>query len=416
MFLKISERNVVFVLMIFIAFSVICRYYNTINIGMGGEQYIQYMLYFETLLSLPLYIYTYKNYSSCMYKSSNKWIRLVGVYVVLDVLNAILFADAVNSVIPDMVFWLFFISMFYMGSSEKMWGCFASVSLGIMLLTSYMSIREITTLAFNYLRENNNPDSYIYGIQMGFAPVTFVLVFFLLKNYKYQTMLSLGIFGLNFILQFFFQKRLPLFRMFLFILLLVYLINTYKYICHKKILLCLIAVSAIISLSLIPNEYYSATLDRFRSEGSISKTTSSDDRYLFCKNILERSLDSPTKLLFGHGTGSAILGDFGDKQVKVNGRMVNGVTSIEIGAVTIISRYGVIFFFLIYGYICKILTKYKTIKNNPLSLACWSYLLIFFVMSIIGESFPEIDTPITTLLVAGSIGYLSCPSSRIKIL
>ena len=67
-----------------------------------------------------------------------------------------------------------------------------------------------------------------------------------------------------------------------------------------------------------------------------------------------------------------------------------------------------------YGYIFILLTRYKKYKREPLAKACWLYLMVFFIMTSFGESFPSVRGVVSTMTLAGVMGYLSYFNYRKK--
>ena len=394
-------------------FSIVCRYLAAINHA-GGERYIQYMLYMEAIICIPLLVYSINNDRSNLFLSGKQFITFVAIYMIFEGVNQIIFIGNLSYLFPDAVFWIFFISMFCFGASKNMWKSFIPVALIIISFTSFYTLYEFATLNTSYIIGQRDENSYIYQIQLGFAPATLLLVYSLLCKKKTYFTISILVFGLYFVLQFFFQKRLPLLRISLFLIVLLYIISKFSSSNQKVKTYILVITVAVVSIMLIPEEYYNATIDRFFQGGSVEQTTKTDERYLIVEKALVVTTNSLRTLLFGQGLGGYILGDFYGKFLNVNGRQVDGIAAIEVGAATIIMRYGFIFFFVLYGYITRQLVSFRKYKKNPLAIACWSYLLVFFIMSLIGESFPGVDTPLNTLLVAGSMGYLSSPQSRVN--
>ncbi len=404
-------------LMVFFAFTIACLYFSVVMRAFDlREVFARYILYVEAALCLPLLLYGANNYSKELLPSAKKWIKIVQIYLLFEVINTLLFSFGHSELLADGVFWLFFIGMFFLGSSEKFWSFILSYSSIIVILTMILSIVELTTMSVSYLnlRGMRDESSYVYDIQIGFEATIILLTYYTLTKQTKGTVIAMVAFAFYFMLQFFFQKRLPLFRMTTATIVLLWILShSFSIGKMSKIIVVLIGV-LILAFSFVPDEYFEATYDRFFSGGSISKTTESDNRYLIAEKAIDVTSSDPRTFLFGNGLGSYLLGKFYGKEVPVNGRMVEGIGVIEIGFATFFMRYGVVFVLLIYGYLFSLILKWKRFKGNQLAMACWLYLLIFTMMSMIGESFPYVNTPYHTLLVAASMGYLSSFNSREK--
>lgn len=405
-------------LMIFFGFTIACLYLSVVIGGPLGnpEIYTHYILYIEALITVPIFIYGYNKHSRDLLPHARNWTIAVLAYLFFELINTLLFSFDHSELLVDGVYWLFFFGMFYLGASKQFWKFILSYSVIIVVATMIATIFELTTMNVSYLsmRSHGDESSYIYKIQLGFESIIILLTYYTLTKQKKGTLIAAIAFSLYFILQFFFQKRLPLFRMSLVTVLFLWIVNR-SFTASKMLKNSVVMIGVLVlAFSLVPDEYYEATYNRFVSGGSISNTTETDGRYLIAGKAISTTMENPRTFMIGNGLGSFVLGYFYGKEVRVNGRSVEGIGVTEIGLATYFMRYGIIFIFLIYGYLIILLLKRKRYKGNPLSLACWLYLLIFTFMSIIGESFPYVNTPFHTLMVAASMGYLSSYNSRKK--
>lgn len=402
-------------LMIFIMYSVASRYLSAINRFSGGERYIQYLLYIEVAISVPLLIYSFSYYSNNFKKNTTQWVSISLIYLLLfELVNTFIFNSIHTYIVGDFAFWCFFFSSFFLGSSEAFWEKFFSYSLVILVFTSLVSVLELSTSSFSYIRGEWDESSYLYDVQIGFVVLHMLLAYFILSRQRRNLIILLTVFVLYVVLQFYFQKRLPLFRILLIMLSLIYITRIWFKISKAAYITLVGIVVVVISLNLIPREYYNATLDRFYERGDISETASSDSRYMIAERAISYTVEDPKALLFGQGLGGTLTGNFYGKTIHENGKEINGIAEIEVGAVTIFFRYGIVFFLILFGKMISLLRKVNLYKNNPLALSCWAYLLVFVIMSFVGESFPGSATPIHTMLVGGSLGYLSSPHAKRK--
>ncbi len=402
-------------LMVFFAFTIACLYLSVVRGALGyGEVFIRYILYLEALVAIPVFIYGRSHHSHKLFNNSRSWGLVITIYLGFEVINSLLLNGGEGELLADGVFWLFFLGMYYMGASEEFWKYILSYSLIILVVTMVMSAIELTTMNVSYLslRGQRDASSYVYNIQLGFESVIILLAYYTLTKQKKATIVAAVAFAFYFMLQIFFQKRLPLFRMTMATLLFLWLINR-SLSFSKTAKTTAIIIGVLIALfSFVPDEYYQATYDRFFSGGSVMKTTESDSRYLIAEKAIKVTSENPWTFLFGNGLGSYLEGNFYGKQVQVKGRSVDGIGVIEIGFATLFMRYGVIFVILMYYKLFKVLLYRRKYAGNHLAMSCWLYLFVFTVMSMIGESFPYVNTPYHTLMVAASLGYLSSSSSR----
>lgn len=394
--------------LLYISYSILCRYLYAINRFSNGEVFIQYSLYAQTLLCIPFLYYAYNQYKINFCQKNMIWITFSMFYLfIVELLNTLFFSDVYNYIIPDMVFWCFFFSMFLLGASEKFWEMFMAYAVLIVLFTCFASIFELTTKTYSYMRDAWDNESYLYDVQLGFSVLHIILVYFVLTKQKHNRKITIVAFAFFFILQFIFQKRLPLFHNFLIIVFLFYVSRRFvKKITMKYMFLVLLVVT-LLSVFFIPDKYFNATVERFTERGNVTKTVETDTRYLIAGRAVSRTLDNSKTILFGQGLGGTLLGNFGGKTIKYQGKEISGIVEIEFGAVTVFYRYGIIFFIVIFGKIIMVLLQFGKYRNNPLSITCWTYLIVFLIMTMVGESFPGVSTPIFTLMVAGSLGYLS---------
>lgn len=399
--------------MIYIVYSVVCRYLFAINRFSGGENYIRYMLYIEVAISVPLLFYSFSHYSKDVTPRNKSWAIFSLVYLLgLELLNTFLFSSIYSYVVVDFVFWCLFFAMFFLGSSEDFWKMFMTYAVIILLFACAESVLELATNTFTYIRGAVDESSYLYDIQMGFDVLQIILVYFVLTKQKTLTIITLVAFAFYFVLQFLFQKRLPLLRILLIVFFLIYASRSWLSRTRMKSLYVIIAIVAVVAVSLIPAEYYSATKERFFERGSVAETTETDSRFLIAGRAISHTFNNPKNLLIGEGLGGTITGDFIAKTINANGKEVDGIAEIEVGAATIFFRYGILFFIPLFFKFLEVLFKFKRYQRNPLALSCWVYLAVFIIMTFIGESFPGSQTPINTLMVAGSLGYLCSPYSK----
>lgn len=407
----LRHEKIILTLLLFLVYSILCRYLVSIT---DNGRYLGYMLILEAGIVIPLLFYV-KKYSIFLLKNSSDWMKLCCVILFFELINALIFLEHYDYVIQDAVFWLFFFSLFLLGANQHFWDYFIPCCVMVLIVFSLLSLLEIVTGNFDYMmfRGGVVEGSYLYDIQAAFAPAGMVTTYYILSNRRKETIAMLFVFFFYFILQFFFQKRLPLLRVLLCVIFMLYTIRTMFPIKKSIGIVFVLIISSIVAFIFIPKDFYDATINRFFQGGTLSETAQSDGRYLIAEKAMALTFDNVRSLLFGQGLGGYIEGDFWGKSIILSGRTVEGISEIEVGAVTILLKYGILFLFLLYGYMASLIFKYKSIRKDALSQACWAYLAVSFIMSIVGESFPGVATPFSTALLAASMGYLSSKNSRI---
>lgn len=404
-------------LMAFLVYSIICKYLQAINRQSNGGVYLQYMLLVETLLCIPLYYCCKKKYSRFVSPAGNNFISFIVIYLSFEILNTMLFSPTWYYIRIEAVYWILFIGAFYMGANREFWKYLTPTILFSLLLSSVLSLSEISTGTLSYIRaETNgiNMDSYLYDIQIGFTACSFALIYYVLKDCKYKRMIAIGAFVLYVCLQFFFQKRLPLARVFVTICVLLYIVKKYRNnIKISKLYICGILALMVGAITYVPQELISATIDRFFEGGTASATVSSDSRYIIMNKALETNFSSPISFLFGHGLGGCVLGDFEGKMINIGGVAHDGLSEFEVGWACYFFKYGIVFILMFYSFILRKLWQLKSYLSDPLALACWGQVLITTLFSILGESFPNVSVPFSTFLLASSLGYLSLNTRNI---
>lgn len=406
---NVFQRKMFLVLFVFLSFSVLCKY---LAITKESTVYIQYNLYFELLLCIPLFCYAQKNINRLKIRYNSQWYQTFRLFLIIEFLVGIVYSGVLSFIVGDTAFWIFFLALFFLGMSREFWRFFFPFGLVIAIFTSFLSIQEISSGAMTYLRDAFFEDSYLYKINQGLAPIAMVAIYYTLLKKKYYALLSIVIFVFFIALQFFFQKRLPLLRCSLYVVFFFFVLK-HSFSTRKRIGIIIISIIVLlVGLFFVPSELSSATIDRFFESGSISKTTQNDDRYLIAAKVVDETLSNPRSILVGQGIGGFLLGDYCGKTIIINGKTTLGIIGFEIGSATLLFKYGVIFFFLYFGYIFRLLLQYKKYLKDPLTMSCWVYLMVYFMMTLIGESLPDVDTPLVTCMVAGSIGWLSSSNSK----
>lgn len=408
------EKFILYGLMVFSVFSILAYYYLAIK----NDIVFSRMLQIEAIICIPLFFYSYKRNYSCYSIQTRRWaIGGILFYMGFEIMNTLLFAPIHESMISEVVFWFFFLAMFFMGSSEKYWSLFLKFGLIILLVTVFLSLIELMFSNFSYIRGQKDEDSYLYQIQVGFAPLELLLCYYLLtiKKYKKQALFVIFVFGFYLVLQFMFTKRLPLIRCILIMALLLYVLKDSYKVGKSFLITVLILTTAVVAYrDFVPKEYSIATFERFNQYGSTSSTIEQDERYLILNKAMGETFSSPRKIIFGHGLGGVATGYYYGKYIEVNGAEIPGLSSFEIGSAYLIFKYGIIFYIIMYGYIFILLTRYKKYKREPLAKACWLYLMVFFIMTSFGESFPSVRGVVSTMTLAGVMGYLSYFNYRKK--
>ncbi len=408
-----SEKRVINILMAFLVFSFLAYFFSAINIR--GQ--ITLLILGEGLLCVPLLVYSSKKYSNSFTSSTRLWCYSIMGYMVLEAFNSLLFNPDHFEIYADIILWIFFLAVFYLSASKFFWHNFFKWAMAIMIIASLLSLVELYFGNFSYMRGEWDDNSYLYSIQLGFNPIVLVLGYNLLSRHKRGTILSIIIFVFYIVLQFYFQKRLPLVRGALIVFLLLYILR--KEMNFKKVIpraFLIVTISAIGLFYFVPKEYSAATFDRFYEGGTIEETAEEDARYMILEKAMDVTFSSPRTALFGQGLGGVVKGFFyGKTIISPDGREMDGLSSFEVGAGFIVFRYGLIFFFIIYGYIARLLLRLKRYRGDPIAMSCWLYLLVFFIMNFVGESFPGVYDGLNIAMLAATMGYLSSfnPSRQI---
>lgn len=400
-----SKNRFFFLLMAFSAYSLMAYFLN----ALGVKAQFSIILLGEGLLAIPLLVYGYTHFSNRFNSSTRRWCLFVLLYMVFEFFNSFLFTPAHDTYIKEIVFWLFFLSIFLLSSSKVYWSYLLKWSVGIVVLASVLSLYELLFNNYSYIRGEWDENSFLYNIQIGFAPFLLVLCYSLLVKDKRNIIITIIVFVFYIGLQFYFQKRLPLARCLLSIVLLLYVLGTNlkmsKFL-PSVVLLLTIIIGGLVFI--VPKQYVDATIGRFTQEGTVQQTTQDDIRYLILERAMDVTFSSPRTAIFGQGIGGVVLGDFYTKTVKdSNGNERPGLTQFEVGAAHITFKYGLVFFFVMFGYMLRLLLRVRYYKKDPLAMSCWLYLTIFFVMCFVGESFPNVFSVLTTVMTASSMGYLA---------
>lgn len=402
--LSFSNRLLYLGTMVLIVCSVLGFYYKAI----GQPGLLSFVLRVEAIGGVLILYYAYNKHHSLHTQGTIRWTFLIFAYMLMELFNAMLFAKYREDYF-DIVLWIFFVAMFYLGSSPNYWKYYLRWGLFAMIIASFLSLSELLFGGFSYLRGQWDEDSYLYSLQIGFIPVPLFLCYYILnQKKKYYTLFSIFIFLFYVILQFIFQKRLPLLRIVIIIVALFYILRARYSLAKRTRMATLLLIAVIISIVfLVPRQYYTATSQRFFQHGTAEQTVQQDERYLILDRAMEVTFDSPRTVFLGQGLGGVVPGYFYGKTVTVNGREMDGLSGFEIGAATLWFKYGIFFVLIIYGFMAKLLLRYRDYKKDPIALSCWLYLLVFFIMNFIGESFVSTHTVITTATLAPSMGYLS---------
>lgn len=411
----VKENWIINALMVFSIYSIAAFYYGALDIRI----FMYLMLYIEAIICIPLLFYS-KSHFGIFFKEKTRLWAFIGIlgYMIFESMNTLMTSSVHDSIIRELVFWIFFVAIFFIGNSELYWSKFLKTAVLILLITSALSLYELMFSNFVYLRGQWDDNSYLYGIQVGFEPLVLLLCYYILtfKKNRMLALLVISIFVFFVVLQFIFQKRLPLVRCVMILAMLYYTMRErLKGSRALTISILLIMILFVGYKYLVPQEYAVATSERFTNEGSLSNTINNDNRYLIVEKALAETFDSPWRALFGRGVGGIALGNYYSKTVEINGVERPGLSTFEVGAAYIIFRYGLVFFFIMYGTIFKLLLRYKKYKNDPLALSCWMYLSIFFFMTIIGESFPSVRGVLSVMLLAAAMGYLSSFNRRTSL-
>ena len=329
--------------------------------------------------------------------------------MIFEFFNSFFFTPYHDNYLNETVFWIFFLAIFYLSALKVFWSYLYKWGTAILILTSVLSLYELLFTNFSYIRGEWDENSYLYNIQIGFTPLLFILSYSLLVKDKRKSIISVIVFVFYFVLQFYFQKRLPLARCLLSIVLLVYVLRTRLKL--SKFIPTMVLILAIVITGLViftPKQYVDATIGRFTQEGSIQETTQDDIRYLILESAMDVTFSSPRTAFFGQGIGGVAKGNFYTKTYKdSSGNLLDGLSIFEVGAAHIVFKYGVVFFVVMFGFMLILLLRVRYYKKDALALSCWLYLLVFFIMSFVGESFPYVYSVLTTVMTASSMGYLA---------
>lgn len=407
---RLQEDKVENILLYFLMLFLVYSLFAYMLLGLHIEIAFQIMMRLEGIIGIALLYYGFRNRKAFPQQTLH-WCIFIVVYLILEIVNSSLYAEVHTPIIGEIVFWLFFFGLFLYGASDSFWTKYTKWGVVIVLIACVLSLIELYYGNFTYLRAERDTDanSYLYKVQIGFVPLFLLLGYYLLEKKKNTSVFMIIAFVLYVILQFIFQKRLPLVRCVMTVIMLLYVlkgrIGFSKTIPNAILLFSIILIGVI---SFAPKEYVNATMDRFTKEGSVSQTAQDDERYHITEDAMTLTFSTPRTILFGQGLGGAVRGYFWGKTViDKTGKEMDGLESFEVGAANAIFKYGIIFFIAMYGFILKLLLNFKKYRHDSLALSCWLYLFVFFVFNFIGESFPNYNSIIFTAALAPCMGYLA---------
>ena len=406
--LSSEEKKLFLSLMIFLICSVLGYFFKAV----GQPLLFSVVLRVEVIGGILLFWYSYSKYNHLFSQQTRRWTFFVFVFLILEFGNAMLFAQH-RSGSYDFFKWVFFMGMFYIGATPKFWMYFLKWGIIIMIIASVLSAMELIYGGFSYMRGEWSEDSYLYQLQAAYAPIMLLLSYYLFTPHKKYTLITITLFAFFVILQFYFQKRLPLLRIVLTIVVLMHFLRKKSGFTKQfRMIVLLVIVTVVGIVYFLPKQYYEATIDRFFERGTMEQTVEQDARYQILNSAMEATFSSPRTVFFGQGMGGYITGYFWGKKVVVNGNEVDGLATFEIGPACMWFQYGIFFVVLVYGFMARLLFGIKKYKRDSLALSCWVFLLVFFIMNFVGESFPTIHTVLMTATVAITMGYLASFNRR----
>lgn len=288
--------------------------------------------------------------------------------------------------------------------SEFKSGLLILLFIGLVLNILAIGIQE------SFMRDLNTGPILAYKIQHLLVPA----IFFIYQQDRLtiiQKRLVIVSFILLFIEQFLFQKRLPIARIFLIILVLSYAYAFLKIYgsnlamvlrAHlRNILIASIIIGAMSIIGLDLLQYGIATFDRFFLEGNFSETLESDDRWKIGE-IIMLNLQESNQLLFGKGFGGVVYHDsfFLDIEDGIKYRSAS-----EMGIPTIFLKGGFVLLLIIMTIVFKALKSYKYAKQNTFLFSCWSFLFVWTIF-LYSEGFIVSINSLNDLILGYSIGVL----------
>ncbi len=289
---------------------------------------------------------------------------------------------------------------------------YQEIKSGLLILLSIGFVLNLIAIGVqdSFLRGLNNGPSLAYSIQHLLVPSIFFI--FQQKNLsKRQIQLVIGSFFLLFIEQLLFQKRLPLARIFLIILIFSYASSFFRiygsnfskviksYFKNGLIILITIIVLSFIGLNIF--QYGVATIDRFFSGGSLNETIESDTRWEIGRIIME-DLKNTDQLLFGKGFGGVVYNNSFIREIEDGLRFRS---ASEMGLPTIFLKGGWILLFIVVVLIFKALSTFKYAKTNNFLFSCWVIVFVWAIF-LYSEGFIVSIFSVNDLILGYSMGLL----------
>lgn len=249
-----------------------------------------------------------------------------------------------------------------------------------------------------------------YKLQIILFPSVFY-VFFLDKLTRYQKRVVIFSFLLLFLEQIVFQKRLPLVR-FLVYLILIFLFRQYLAVYGRGLILKIklyfgslwVFGGLIIILGFGGVQiatYWEATLERFFAAGDIASTYESDAR-LKIGEIIMTDIEQNEDLILGRGFGGVVFNPYfhlkTEKDVSYRG-------ASEMGIPTILLKGGMVLLIFMIYLVVAALSAFKYIKNSQIALAFWGNIFIWALFVYL-EGYLGSGANLNEVLLAFGMGIL----------
>lgn len=283
-------------------------------------------------------------------------------------------------------------------------GLIVIMSIGVVLNIIGIGIQQ------TFLREQTTGPILAYNIQTLLVPSIF-FIFQLSKLSRRENYLVISSFILFVVEQILFQKRLPLGRVFFVVLLLSYATSYLQaygnnaskvlvyFIRYGSISIVITIAFSVVGLNLF--QYVTATVDRFFSEGNVTETVESDERWKIGEIIME-DLDRTDQLIFGKGFGGVV---YDNSFLMETDSGLTYRSASEMGLPTIFLKGGIILLIIMSLIVLRALMTYNYIKIDNFSFACWSFVLVWAVF-LYGEGFIGAIRSLTEIILGYAIGFL----------
>lgn len=309
----------------------------------------------------------------------------------------------------DVYIYVRFICMMLLGYNLYF---FSDIRRGLMIMGALGIFLNIIAILIQptFIRELTTGPILAYELQTLLIPSTF-FIFQLPSLSKREKYITIGCFALYVLEQILFQKRLPLGRVFVILMLFTYgfaFLRVYgknvgrvviNYVRYGFISLTAMAVMSVVGLNVY--QYVNATFERFQQEGNISETIEKDPRWQIGQTIMD-NLENSNQMLLGRGFGGVVY----DQSFHTETREASNFRAVsEMGIPTILLKGGFVLLIIMALIVLRSLGTYKYVKTNQFAFACWTLVLVWAIF-LYGEGFIGSMRNLNELLLAYAFGFL----------